>query len=151
MQHTRSAALPKRFRIPVLMSAILAASMVSAGRPVAADEQRPYTVEVHDVTAKVGEHAVMRVTLRPWKDYRILEAYNNRLGQFSSFDDGVAFERKTVRGTIQNGALVFTIDVQPTKPGKHPINGVFRVGYIENEDAMSMISVPLIASVIGSD
>jgi hypothetical protein len=147
MQHPRSST---HFRTLAVVAVILAA-LLSGGSPRAADEQRPYTVEVHDVTAKVGEHAVMLVALRPWQGYRILEGYNNRVGQLSSFDDGVAFERKTVRGTIRNGTLVFAIDVQPTKPGKHPINGVFRVGYIEGEDAMSMISVPLIASVVGSD
>jgi len=151
MPRTRSATPPNHFHIPVLAAVNLAALMLTGGRLAVAEEPRAYTVEVHDVTAKVGEHATMFVTLRLWKDYRILEAYNNRLGQFSSFDGGVAFERKMIPGTIQDGTPVFIIDVQPTKPGKHPINGVFRVGYIASEDAMAMISVPLIANVIGSD
>jgi hypothetical protein len=151
MQHTRSATRANRFRTLGLVAVIPAVLMAGPDGRAATEQPRAYTVEVHDITAKVGEHAAMLVTLRLSKGYRILEAYNNRVGQFSSFDDGVAFERKVVRGTIQNGTLVFTIDVQPTKPGKHPINGVFRVGYIESENAMSMISVPLIANVIGSD
>jgi hypothetical protein len=151
MQHTRSATWVNHFRTLGLVAVIVAASMAVPGSRAATEEPCAYTVEVHDITAKVGEHAVMPVTLRLSNGYRILEAYNNRVGQFSSFDDGVAFERKVVRATIQDGTLVFAIDVQPTKPGKHPINGVFRVGYIESENAMAMTSVPLIANVIGSD
>jgi hypothetical protein len=141
----------RRFHTLGLAAAIVAGFTTTTSWPVAAQEPRAYTVEVHDITAKVGEHTVMMVTLRLRSNYRILEAYNNRLGQLSSFDDGVAFERQVIRGTIQNGTLVFTVGLQPTKPGKHPINGVFRVGYIESEEAMAMISVPLIANVTGAD
>ncbi|HEX5328290.1 MAG TPA: hypothetical protein VFW75_16600 [Acetobacteraceae bacterium] len=115
-----------------------------------AEPLHAYTVEVSDVSAKVGEHAVMRVTLRPHEGYRVLEHYTNRVSRFSSLDDGVAFDDKTVSGNVQNNTLVFVVGVTSTKPGKHPINGVFRVGYIENASSMWMISVPLIANVIGT-
>ncbi len=108
-----------------------------------------YSVEVSDTSAKVGEHATMTVTLRPRDGYRILAHYTNRLSRFSSLDDSVAFDDKVVPGTMQGNTLVFSVGVTPTKPGRHPINGVFRVGYIEG-DGMSMVSVPLITNVIGS-
>jgi hypothetical protein len=151
MQHARSATVLTRLLRLGPAAAVAVVLAAGAGTPAAADEPRAYTVEVQDVTAKVGEHAVMRVTLRLRDGYRILEGYNNRVIQFSSFDDGVVFERKMVAGTVQNGTLVFAIDVRPTKPGRHPINGLFRVGYIEDPGEMSMISVPLIANVIGAE
>jgi hypothetical protein len=38
-----------------------------------------------------------------------------------------------------------------TKPGKHPINGLFRVGYIHGTDEIAMVSLRLIASVTGTE
>ena len=66
-----------------------------------ADESPAYVVEVTDISAKVGEPAVLHATLRIRDGYRVLQGYNNRVIELSSFDDGVAFERRVVRGTIQ--------------------------------------------------
>jgi hypothetical protein len=37
-----------------------------------------------------------------------------------------------------------------TKPGKHPINGLFRVGYLYT-DEIAMVSLRLIATVTGTE
>ena len=116
-----------------------------------ADESPAYVVEVPDVSAKVGEPAVLHATLRIREGYRVLESYNNRAIELSSFDDGVAFERRVVRGTIQEGGLDFAIGVRATKPGRHPINGYFRVGYIHGPDELAMVSLRLIANVNGTE
>jgi len=131
--------------------ASLAALGMTFGGPVLAEEPTAYTVEVSDVTAKVGDHAVILATLKIRDGYRILEPYNNRVIELSSFDDGVAFERKMVPAHIEDGALVFEVGLKATKPGKHPINGLFRVGYIHGSDDLSMVSVPLIANVTGTE
>jgi hypothetical protein len=127
-----------------------AALPVPAAMAASAQQPDAYSVEVSDVFAGVGEHAVMHVTLRLRDGYKVLEAYTNRLGRFSSLDDGVTFDDKMVSGAVQGNTLVFAIGVTPTKLGKHPINGVFRVGYIENSENMSEVSVPLIANVTGT-
>ena len=149
MKQARLAAFRAEFRAPTFAAMLVAALATSAGPHALAEESLPYSVEVTDVTAKVGEHAVMLAAVTLRNGYRLLEAYNNRVIQLSSYDDGVAFEHKVVNAAIREGALVFAIGLQPTKPGKHPINGVFRFGYIENGDTMRMISVPLIATVTG--
>ena len=123
----------------------------SFGGRALAEEPSVYVVEVSDVTAKVGEPAVMLVTLRIRDGYRILKAYNNRVIALSSFDDGVVFERKMVPAALEEGALVFEVGLRATKPGKHPINGLFRVGYIHEPDELAMVSVPLIANVTGTE
>jgi hypothetical protein len=132
-----TAALTTAFPAPVAVAA-------------SAQQSGAYSVEVSDVFAKVGEHATMHITLRLRDGYKVLEAYTNRVGRFSSLDDGVAFDDKMVPGSVQANTLVFAVGVTPTKPGKHPINGLFRVGYIENSENMSMVSVPLIANVTGT-
>ena len=145
MFRTRTAALAA---LRVLVPAALVAS---AGAQTLAQEPAAYAVEVSDVTAKVGEPAVMRATLKIRDGYRILRHYNNRVIELSSFDDGVAFEHKMTPATFEKGALVFAIPLRATKPGKHPINGVFRVGYIHGTDEMAMVSLRLIANVTGTE
>ena len=114
-------------------------------------EPEAYVVEVNDVTAKVGEPAVMRATLKARDGYRILKHYNNRVIQLSSFDDGVAFEQKMVPATLDEETLVFEVPLHATKAGKHPINGVIRVGYIRGTDEMDMVSLRLMANVTGTE
>ena len=133
-------------------SVLVAALCVSGFHGAAIAEESPaYFVEVSDVSTKVGEHAVMLATLRVRDGYRILRAYNNRVIKLSSFDDGVIFEREMVPAELKDGALVFPVGLTVTKPGKHPINGLFRVGYIQGTDEMAMVSVRMIANVTGTE
>jgi hypothetical protein len=133
----------------------LVALAASAGVKAAAEEPSAfpsaYDVQVSDVSAKVGEPAVMRATLRIRDGYRILKHYNNRVIALSSFDDGVAFESRMVPATLEEDTLVFEVPVHATKPGTHPINGVFRVGFIQGTDNMYMVSLRLIANVTGTE
>jgi len=150
MRNLRSTA-PWRLRACLAATALLAALALPATPPASADEAQPYAVEVGDVTAKVGEAAVLHAEVSLHDGYRVLEAYNNRVMQLSSWDDGVTFDRKVVNAAVHGDALVFAIGLKPTKPGKHPINGVFRFGYITDGSTMMMISVPLIATVTGTE
>ena len=109
-----------------LIAAGLASVTTSAGR---SEESPAYAIEVSDVTAKVGERALMQAKLHIRDGYRILQSYNNRVIKLSAEDDGVAFEQEMVRAKIEEGVLVFAVPLRATKPGKHPVNGVFRVGY----------------------
>jgi len=142
--------LARRLGAALLVGA-LAAWSPDATSLAATEADAPFVVDVSDVVAKVGDHAKMIATLKLRDGLRLLEGYDNRVSRFSSLDDGVAFGSKIVPAELRDGALVFTIDVVPTKLGKHPINGVFRVGYIENGDTMWTISIPLTASVTGAE
>jgi hypothetical protein len=137
-----------QFRFALGCAALLGLASTS-GHGLAGGFARPYTVSVANVSAKVGEQTMLVAKLTLPDGYEVLDVYNNRLGQLSSYDDGVAFERKVVLGTVEKGGLIFTVGVTPTKPGAHPINGVFRVGYYKS-DRMDMVSVPLIATVTGT-
>lgn len=140
------------FRRPLLAGlAAFAAAGPALAADVAVDDTPAYTLDVGDVTGKVGKPLVLRATLRPRDGYRILHHYNNRVGRLSSWDNGVAFDRATVLPEPDPDALVFLIPLRATAPGKHPINGVFRVGYIHDPDEMAMVSVRLIATVTGTE
>lgn len=123
----------------------------ATGRAGIAEEPAAYAIEVSDVAAKVGEHAVMHATLRVRDGYRILQSYKNRVIKLSAQDDGVAFDQEVVTATIEEGALAFAVGLRVTKPGKHPINGLFRVGYIHGTDEIAMASLRLIANVTGTE
>ncbi|HKM61037.1 MAG TPA: hypothetical protein VJY39_00975 [Acidisphaera sp.] len=127
------------------------ALLIGAAAAQAADPPAAYRVDIDDASGKVGQHAVLRVVLHPRDGIRILSAYNNRVIELSSFDGQVAFERKVVPAALEDGALVFAIGVTPTAPGRHAINGVLRVGYIDGPQEMAMVSLPLIASVTGTE
>jgi hypothetical protein len=133
----------------ILVAAALALVTTGPGR---GEESSAYAIEVSDVTVKVGERAVMQAKLRIRDGYRILQSYNNRVIKLSAEDDGVAFEQDMVRAKIEEGALVFAVPLRGTKPGRHPVNGLFRVGYIhDGGDEMAMVSLRLIASVTGTE
>jgi hypothetical protein len=133
----------------ILVAAALALVTTGPGR---GEESPAYAIEVSDVTVKVGERAVMQAKLRIRDGYRILQSYNNRVIKLSAEDDGVAFEQDMVRAKIEEGALVFAVPLRATKPGRHPVNGLFRVGYIhDGGDEMAMVSLRLIASVTGTE
>ena len=142
--------------VVVRLHAIFLVLMIAAGlafvttNPGRGEESPAYAIEVSDVTAKVGERAVMQAKLHVRDGYRILQSYNNRVIKLSAEDDGVAFEQEMVRASIEEGVLVFAVPLRATKPGKHPVNGVFRVGYIHDSDEMAMVSLRLIASVTGT-
>ena len=81
----------------------------------------------------------------------MLDAYRNRVVELSSYDDGVEFEQKVVLGKVEHNDLEFVVGLTPTKPGAHAINGLFRVGYHNNSGRMDMVSLPLIATVTGTE
>ena len=139
-------------RLHTIFLAVLIAAGVAfvATSPGRGEELPAYAIEVSDVTAKVGERAVMHAKLHVRDGYRILQSYNNRVIKLSAEDDGIAFEQEMVRASIEEGVLVFAVPLRATKPGKHPVNGVFRVGYIHDSDEMAMVSLRLTASVTGT-
>ena len=138
-----------QFRFALGCAALLGLASTS-GLSLAGGFARPYVVSVEDVSTKVGEHTVLTAKLKLADGYQVLDTYNNRLVQLSSYDDGVAFEREVVPGKVENGGLTFVVGLTPTKAGTHPINGIFRVGYFK-DDRMDMVSVPLIAKVTGTE
>ncbi len=112
---------------------------------------RPYVINLDNVSGKVGEKTALVAKLTLPEGYQVLDTYRNRVIELSSYDDGVAFEQQVVLGTVESNALKFVVGLTPTKPGAHAINGVFRVGYFNDSGRMDMVSMPLIATVTGTE
>jgi hypothetical protein len=135
-----------------LVFAVAAAAWVALASDAGITEQRehPLRVVVENAAAKVGEPTAVVAKISVDEGWRIAPSYRNRIIDLSSFDDGVEFEDEVVPGRVEEGSLVFGVGVTPTKPGAHAINGVLRVGY-HNGETMEMVSIPLIATVTGTE
>ena len=149
--HARTSSIVPRLRASSLAVVLAVGLALLTTGPGRGEEAPAYAIEVIDVTAKVGERAVMQAKLRIRDGYRILQSYNNRVIKLSAEDDGLAFEQDMVRAKIEEDALIFAMPLRATKPGKHAINGLFRVGYIHDSDEMAIVSLRLIASVTGTE
>jgi len=139
-------------RVAVFSVALVGFAPFGAG--LAADTEDIATVSVEDVSARVGEKAIIVAKITPREGYKIAEAYRNRLTTLSAADDGVEFADKVVRGSMLDGSLVFKIRVTPKTLGAHAINGVLRLGFVSNLDGdyhLDIKSVPLIATVTGTE
>jgi hypothetical protein len=130
------------------------AALVGAGTSAAsfADSRVPYALEVENATARVGEPTAVRATITPPEGVKLTSVYRHRLIDLSVLDDhGVEFDDEVVIGTVQDdGRLVFEVNVTPTEPGAHPINGLMRVSFINGNKSESK-SIPLIATVTGTE
>jgi hypothetical protein len=137
-------------RVLAIATATLALSgMVAGGAPGRADERVPYTVEVQNASAKVGEQTMVIATVKPPEGFKITKSYRSRVIDLSALDDkGVEFEDGPVLGRLENGGAVFEVPVTPTEAGEHPINGVIRISFYTHGRSESK-SVPLMAIVTG--
>lgn len=116
-----------------------------------ADDRVPYTIEVQNASAKVGEQTMVRAVVTPPANFRITKSYRSRVIDLSAYENrGVRFEDEVVFGAIENGSAVFEVPVTPTEPGEHRINGLIRVSFNSDGRAESK-SIPLIATVAGTE
>ncbi len=121
-----------------------------------AEENGPIRVEVGEAKGPVGKPTELLARLTIEKGYRFIEPppRGNRVIELSSGDQSVQFARRVFRGTTEDDAVTFRLLVTPTKPGEHPINGVFRVSYVtEVGDSYHLrhVSLPMITSVTGTE
>lgn len=138
-------------RPSVAASGLAVVLALASTAPAMADSRVPFTLEVENATAKVGEAAAVRATITPPDGIKLTSVYRHRLIELSAYEDrGVKFDDEVVIGTVEDGKLVFEVGVTPTEPGEHPINGVMRVSFINGNGSESK-SIPLIATVTGTE
>jgi hypothetical protein len=92
--HARTNSVVLRLHAIFLVLMIAAGLAFVTTNPGRGEESPAYAIEVSDVTANVGERAVMQAKLHVRDGYRILQSYNNRVIKLSAEDDGVAFEQE---------------------------------------------------------
>jgi hypothetical protein len=138
-------------RSSVAASGLAVALALASTAPALADSRVPFTLEVENASAKVGQPTAVRATIIPPEGIKLTSVYRHRIIDLSALDDrGVKFDDQVVIGTVENGKLVFEVGVTPTEPGAHPINGLMRVSFITDNKSESK-SIPLIATVTGTE
>ena len=145
MQPARRALL--RFAV----SSAVASSLIGASR--AADTEEAVDINIQDVSAKVGETAYVLAKIVPHTGFEIANNARNRVSQLSANENAVEFTGKFVRGTVENGALLFKVPVIPKRPGAIAINGIIRFAFISESDGQRRLdikSAPLMATVTGT-
>ena len=134
-----------------LAAALLAAASWIGAQAGAAEQDEAYALAVENASAKVGEPTEIKATLTTLKGHKVSKSYRNRLIELSAQDEGVTFEEPVVVGKLESDTSVeFEVGVTPTRPGTHVINGVFRFGF-HNAGRLNMVSIPLIATVEGTE
>jgi len=107
-------------------------------------------LDATDATAKVGERGTLVAKVRLQDGYGVLNSYNHRMFELSSFDEAVKFDRRVVKANVDGQDFVFTVGVTPTAAGRHQINGLIRVGYFK-DDTITMVTLPLMVAVVGTE
>jgi hypothetical protein len=123
---------------------VAAAAVAAASTATAAD--RPFVFTVDNPTAKLGSTAVIVATIAARDGFRITESYRHRIQGLAALDDGVDVARKVVRGTVQDGRVVFRVEVVPKRVGVHQVVGVFRFS-INNGQQLDIKAAPFESTV----
>ncbi len=141
-----------------LALATLVGALAVAGAAVAgpAEDAAPVEVSVSEARGKVGQPTFLTARLTIAEGYEFIEPLprGNRVIELSSSDQSVEFARRVFRGKLEDNAITFRLEVTPTRPGAHPINGVFRVSYVVHTDSehhLRHVSLPLISTVVGTE
>ena len=78
----------------------------------------PYTLEVENATAKVGEPTAVRATITPPEGVKLTSVYSHRLIELSAYEDhGVEFEDEVVIGRSKTASWCSMSGSRRPSPG----------------------------------
>ncbi|HEX3177795.1 MAG TPA: hypothetical protein VHZ49_14035 [Methylomirabilota bacterium] len=132
------------------VAAALGVAVVLLTTTGAAPVETPFALRIDNPTVKLGERALIVATISPADGYRITESYRHRIVNLAATDDGVVVERRVVRGTVQDGRVVFRVDVVPKAAGPHLVVGVFRFS-VNNGQQLDIKAAPFEATVTATE
>ena len=116
---------------------------------VCADAQPSFVISVQNASARVGERAVIVAKISTGDGFRLTDSYRHRIIRLSA-SDGVEFDREIVRGSVQDGSVVFAVGVTPKSAGTHAVHGVFRFSY-HNGRELDIRAAPFEATVTATE
>jgi hypothetical protein len=139
-------------RLHLIVGAVL---VVGVGAMVpapggAADADDGFVITVDSPSVRLGEHAVIVATIAARDGFKITSSYRHRIRKLTALDDGVRLERKIVDGAVQDGKVVFLVDVVPTSLGAHSVVGFFRFS-VHNGQQLDIKSAPFEATVTATE
>lgn len=136
------------FRLAAGLIALTGIAFV-ATPSVAGDAGYPVAISIQNASAKVGEKAVIMATITIGDGFKVTGSYGHRLSGLS-VADGAELERRVVRGSVQDGSIVFAVVVTPKRAGTHRVSGLFRFSY-HNGQELDIRSGRFEATVTGTE
>jgi hypothetical protein len=135
-------------RLPLALVGFTIVVLITSSS-LAADPAYPVAIEIQNVSAKVGEKAVIVATITIGDGFSVTDSYRHRLGELRA-SDGAELDTRVVRGSVQDRSIVFTVPVTPTRVGAHPVSGVFRFSY-HNGQELDIRAARFEATVTGTE
>lgn len=120
-----------------------------ANLSVAADPENPFVISIENASAKVGDKAVIVAKITTREGFKITESYRHRIRKLSA-PDGIELESDIVRGSLQDGTVVFAVGVTPKKAGTYTVTGFFRFSFHDGQQ-LDIKSAPFEATVSGTE
>jgi hypothetical protein len=143
----------ERRPLHLIVCAVLAVGLAvadGAAPSLAAGADDGFVITVDSPSVKLGEHAVIVATIAARDGYKITSSYRHKTRRLTALDDGVRLDGKAVDGAVQDGKVVFRIDVVPTKVGTHSVGGYFRFS-LHNGQQLDIRSAPFEATVTATE
>jgi hypothetical protein len=109
-----------------------------------------FTTTTENPTVKAGERGVIVATLSARPGYRITASYRHRIADISAAGGSLEISAKVVRGSVEDGRIVFRVDVRPKTPGTHTVIGVFRFS-VHDGRQLDIRAAPFEATVTATE
>lgn len=135
--------------LQVIVCALLAAGVAVGGGAapgLAVEADDGFVITVDSPSVKLGERAVIVATIAAREGFTITNSYRHKIRRLTALDDGVRLEGKVVDGAVQDGKVVFRINVVPITLGTHPVVGYFRFS-VHNGQQLDIKTAPFEATV----
>jgi hypothetical protein len=106
----------------------------------------PFSIAVSEAKAKVGEKATILVTVTANKGFKCNDQYPHKIKKISGANVDVP---NSVKGSISDKQIVFSIPATPKSAGAHAVTGEIRFS-VCNDSACHIKKVALNAKVTGA-
>jgi hypothetical protein len=127
---------------------LVALTGVAAGGR-AADREDRFRIGIENASARVGEKAIIVATITTQAGFKITDSYRHRILHLVA-SEGIELPGKVVRGSVQDGRVVFFVGVTPKKAGTHTVTGLFRFS-VHNGQQVDITSAPFEATVTATE
>jgi hypothetical protein len=145
------------FRSPRLFGAALAlGALALTGAATAtpttdatplADADTPYSIEVTNAKAKVGEDAKIVIKITAVEGYKCNKSYPHKARKLKA-DAGAELAADMVKGTLENKQIVIPVSVKATKAGTFKVTGQIKFS-VCNDSQCVIKKAPLNATITG--
>lgn len=110
-------------------------------------EPQPFTLTLENPRVDVGSIGVVLVSIRPAAGLRCNSEYPHQIQRLAA-SEGAELTQNSVRGGVQDGAIVFEVGVKPRRRGRHAVTGLIRFS-VCSDNVCHIKKVPLEATVTG--